>query len=98
MSRTAELETGAVISATPHSVTGWPGVRGPSLGELVGGICDFCLSVAARVVVCPSPKYTDQVVGTLPKTTTTTTTTNKQTKKGVSGTGGGGGGGGGRGG
>ena len=71
-SHTSDLKIGTQVATLPgtwhygvSAGTGWPGVCILSLGEEESLICNFCLSVAARKIVCadPSLRYTSMMLG-----------------------------------
>ena len=71
-SRTSDLKIGTPLATLPgawhygvSAGTGWPGVSILWLGEVESLICNFCLSVAARQIVCadPSLRYTSMLLG-----------------------------------
>ena len=71
-SHTSDLKIGTPVATQPGSwyyrVSAWTGRPGVSilwLGEVESLICNFCLSVAARKIVCadPSLKYTSMLLG-----------------------------------
>ena len=71
-SPTSDFKIGTPVATLPgawhHRVsagTGWPGACILRLGEVGSLICNLCLSVAARTVVCidPSLRYTSMLMG-----------------------------------
>ena len=71
-SHTSDLKIGTSVATLPDAWryrvstgTGRPGVSILRLGEVERLICNFCLSVAARKIVCadPSLRYTSLLLG-----------------------------------
>ena len=71
-SHTSDFKIGTPVATLPgarryrvSTGTGWPGVSILWPGEMESLICNFCLSVAARKIVCadPSLRYTSMVLG-----------------------------------
>ena len=69
---TSDLKIGTPVATLPDAWryrvsagTGWPGVSILLLGEVESLICNFCLSVAARKIVCAglSLRYTSMLLG-----------------------------------